>query len=84
VGNVAVVVHFEVDTDAPVDAGARTMDIKIRDAAFHDFGENFPCALIDGDSNSGLVARIEILTNDGWQVGGRDFVECIAFLLVCV
>jgi hypothetical protein len=84
VGDVAVVIHFEVDTDAPVDAGAWTMDIEICHAAFHDFSEDFPCALVDGDSDSGLVARVEVLTDDGGQVGGGDFVECIAFLLVCV
>jgi hypothetical protein len=83
-GNVTIIVHFKVNTDAPVNGGQRTVDIEVRDSAFHDFGKNLACALVDRDTHLGFMARVEVLADDRGQLGGGNFVEGISLFFMGV
>jgi hypothetical protein len=62
--DVARVLHFEVDTYAPIHCGAWTAHIYVGNSTFDDFGEDFSGTLVGGHTNFGLVARVQILTDD--------------------
>lgn len=84
VTDIAVVAHFEVDADSPVDTSAWAVYVEVGDAAFDDLCEDFARSLIDGYTHLGFMTRIEVLSDDWRKLVGRDFVECIPLLLVGV
>lgn len=84
VTHVALVAHLKVDAHAPVDAGARAVDIDVCDAAFDDLGDDLAGSLVGCYADSGLVARVEVLADDGREIGGLDFIEGVAFFFVGV
>lgn len=80
--HVAVVVHFEVDADAPVDACLRAVDVQVGDAAFDNLGEDLVGSLVHGHADLGLVARVQVLS-DHWRQFIRGYlIESVALFLV--
>lgn len=84
VADVAVVAHFEVDAETPVDGGAWAVDVEVGDAALDDLGEDLAGALVGSDADFWFVARVQVLPDDRGQVGGLDLVEGVALFFVRV
>lgn len=82
--HVAVVAHFQVHADAPVDSGAGAVDVEVCDAAFDNLGDDLAGSLVGCHADSRPVARIQVLADYRGEVGGLDFVEGVAFFFVCV
>ena len=84
VTDISLVTDFQIHTDAEVDTSSWTKDIQVRDPTFYDFREDFAGALVCGHPDARFMARVQVLSDDGRQFRGRDFVEGIAFLFVGV
>lgn len=80
----SIVADFQVDADAEVDPCSWTDDIQICDSTFDDLGEHFAGALVGGHSNAWFMSWVQVLSDHGGQLGGRDFVEGISFFFVGV
>src|SRR5881398_361998 len=82
--NVAGVFHFEVDTDTPIHCGTWTAHIYVGNSTFGNFGEDFPCALVGGNPDFGLVPRVQILTDDWGEIRCLNLMKGITLSLVCI
>lgn len=84
VAHVPVVVHLEVDADPPVEMGPGAVDVQVCDATLDDLGQDLAGPLVRGDTHLGLMSRVQIVLDDGGQLGHRDLVERVTLLLVSV
>ncbi|KAH1711203.1 hypothetical protein KXW75_005531, partial [Aspergillus fumigatus] len=81
VTDVAVVAHFEVNADSPIDACARTVHVHVCNAAFDDLSEDLASALIDCDADLWFVTGIEVLSDDWRKLGWGNFIEGVSLFL---
>jgi hypothetical protein len=49
--DIAVIFHFEVDTNTAVEGRARYVDVQVLDSGFDNLCENLPCLLVVADAH---------------------------------